>query len=199
MTAHAATVLVSTQLELDAAIRAARAGDTSALRNLYGRHQGRLLNFVASAMEPALRAKVTPEDVLQDTLLESARGIDRYDPEKGSSFYSWLVGIAKHKISESRRAQGARKRAMVGSLDGSKKADVVSEQTSPSGGAVRNERRGRLLDALADLPERQGEAIRLRYLEGLSVAETGQRLDASESAIKSLVSRGMAELGRKLA
>ena len=50
--------------------------------------------------------------------------------------------------------------------------------------------------ALAGLPDRQGEAVRLRDLEGLSLAETATRLETSESAVKALVGRGLTTLGR---
>jgi RNA polymerase sigma-70 factor (ECF subfamily) len=51
-----------------------------------------------------------------------------------------------------------------------------------------------LAEALARLPERQAEAVRLRYLEGMSLAETADRLACTEAAVKALVARGLSAL-----
>jgi RNA polymerase sigma-70 factor (ECF subfamily) len=52
--------------------------------------------------------------------------------------------------------------------------------------------------ALLALPERQAEAVRCRYLEGLSLAETAERLECSEPAVKALVCRGLADLAGRV-
>jgi RNA polymerase sigma-70 factor (ECF subfamily) len=174
-------------------VDAARAGDRMALEDLYARHQGRLLHVIRARMPAALARRVAPEDVLQETLLESSRKIDAFEPQGPSSFYRWLVAIARFKVSEAARAQKADKRAHERPLD----APVFSEQTSASGAAMRGERRAELDEAIAALPERQAEAVRLRYLEGSSLAETAQALECTESAVKALVSRGLMALATR--
>ena len=111
-------------------------------------------------------------------------------PDGPASFYRWLVGIAKRKLSEAGRARRAKKRANVAPLD----HDPSAAQTSASGRAMRFESASLLADALGRLPEAQAEAVRLRYLEGLTVAECAERMDRSEAAVKSLVTRGLAAL-----
>jgi RNA polymerase sigma-70 factor (ECF subfamily) len=175
-------------------VDAACDGDRAALEALYARHEGRLLAFIRSRMSAELAARVSPEDVLQETLLESSRKIDAFDPQGGASFYRWLVGIARYKVSEANRARLAKKRALEAPLT----ADPAHSQTSPSGRAMRFESARALHAALAALPERQAEAVRLRYLEGASVAETAEQLACTESAAKALVTRGLAELSRLL-
>jgi RNA polymerase sigma-70 factor (ECF subfamily) len=59
---------------------------------------------------------------------------------------------------------------------------------------VRAEAALALLDALHSLPETQAEAIRLRYLEGLTLAEIVDRMDKSETAVAGLLKRGLAKL-----
>jgi RNA polymerase sigma-70 factor (ECF subfamily) len=171
----------------------ARDGSRTALDALYARHRGRLLAFVASRMAPSLRASVAPEDVVQETHLEAARKLDAFDPEGPASFYRWLVGIARNKVLEAARAQRAKKRAIQEPLA----HDPHAAQTSPSGRVMRAERAVLLGSALDELPEAQAEAVRLRYLEGLSVAECAERMERSTSAVKSLVTRGLAALAAK--
>jgi RNA polymerase sigma-70 factor (ECF subfamily) len=173
---------------LDAALR----GEREALEALYARHSGRLLAFIRASMPAPLARRVAPEDVLQETLLESARKIGEFEPRGSAAFYRWLVAIARFKLAETRRALLADKRAREEPLASS----PAAEQTSPSGRAMRAEGALSIAEALGELPERQAEAVRLRYLEGLTLAETAERLECSEAAVKALVSRGLAELAR---
>lgn len=70
--------------------------------------------------------------------------------------------------------------------------------TSPSGGASRHERQSLLRAALDAIAPNQAEAVRLRYLEGLSLAETASRMERSEAAVKALVSRGLDALSIRI-
>ena len=175
-------------------VDAACGGSREALETLYARHAGRLVAFIRSRMSNELAQRVSPEDILQETLLESSRKIDAFVPQGGASFYRWLVGIARNKVLEANRARLARKRSLEGPLE----IDLAQSQTSPSGRAMRIESAVHLHDALATLPERQAEAVRCRYLEGLSLAETAERLECSEPAVKALVSRGLLELSQRM-
>jgi len=172
----------------------AREGDRQALDDLYRRHRGRLLAFVAARMPPGLDGFVAPEDLVQEAHLESTRRIDSFEHRGPASFYRWLVAIARNKIREASRRRAAKKRAHR-ALD----AEPPAVQTSPSGRVVRGERSGRIARALAELPEAQAEAVRLRYLEGLTIAETAERLGRSDAAVKALVARGLRDLAERLA
>ena len=48
-----------------------------------------------------------------------------------------------------------------------------------------------LMEAMDYLPEQQRKILSLRYLEGLSVAETAQRLSLGESAVKMATLRAL--------
>ncbi|MEM9646385.1 MAG: sigma-70 family RNA polymerase sigma factor, partial [Planctomycetota bacterium] len=66
--------------------------------------------------------------------------------------------------------------------------------SSPSGAAIREEAALELLEALHELPEMQAEAIRLRYMEGLPLAEIVERLGKSDTAVAGLLKRGLQKL-----
>jgi RNA polymerase sigma-70 factor, ECF subfamily len=175
-------------------VGAAGAGDRAALDALCARHAGRLLSAIRARMPAAVAQRVDAEDILQETLLEAARRIEAFEPRGDGAFYRWLVGIARFKISEAQRAGHARKRALEVSLDG----EPWRSQTSPSGGAMRAERHERVARALLALPERQAEAVRLRYLEGATLEEAAAGLQCTPAAVKALVARGLLELARAL-
>ena len=176
-------------------LRAAQLGDGRALDDLYARHAGRLLGFIRVAMTGDVARRVAAEDILQETLLESARKLDAFEPRGPSSFYRWLVEIARYKLAEARRAGRALKRANERPLDD---APLLGVTSTPSRHAVAHEQVEQLAAGLEGLGERRAEAIRLRYLEGLTVAETAERMDCSGSAVKSLVARGLGDLADRL-
>ena len=64
----------------------------------------------------------------------------------------------------------------------------------PSGVAIRAEAVVALLEALHQLPETQAEAIRLRYMEGLPLAEIVERMGKSDTAVAGLLKRGLQKL-----
>ena len=179
-------------------VQASREGDREALATLYRLHQGRVLAMIRVTLGAELAARIPPEDVLQETLLESARKIGAFEDRGPGSFYRWLVSIARFKVAEARRAHRAQKRAAGLPLDGADVGDVALAQTSPSGRVVRAEAAERVAAAIEALPDRQRDAVRLRYLEGRSVAEAAAEMGCTEAAVKALVARSLVALGASL-
>lgn len=175
-------------------LRDAQGGDPVAFDALLDRHRGRLAAFVASRMYPALRSYVEPDDIVQETHVEAARKITEFVDGTPQAFYVWLVRIAEFKLKEADRRRRARKRGNPAPLE----TEPVSLQTSIAGRASRGEHALRIAAALEGLPENQAAAVRLRYLQGLSVAETAERLDTTPAAVKALVARGLAQLAGRL-
>ena len=60
--------------------------------------------------------------------------------------------------------------------------------------AIRAEAVVALLEALHQLPETQAEAIRLRYMEGLPLAEIVERMGKTDTAVAGLLKRGLQKL-----
>jgi RNA polymerase sigma-70 factor (ECF subfamily) len=75
---------------------------------------------------------------------------------------------------------------------------VAAEQTSPSRKLMHMEKVLAVAGAIEKLPDSQGEAIRMRYIEGLSLAEIASRLGKSETAIAGLLKRGLESLRGQL-
>ncbi len=59
---------------------------------------------------------------------------------------------------------------------------------------VKDEERSRLSELVKKLPETQREALRLRYVEGLSRAEAAEVLEVPESVVKSRLFEGLKRL-----
>ena len=65
-------------------------------------------------------------------------------------------------------------------------SDLVSDHTSPSKAAIRNEGIARLQEALEVLPADQRRAIELHHLQGLSLREAGQEMGRTWIAVAAL-------------
>ena len=172
----------------------ARGGDPIAFDALLDRHRGRLAAFVASRMHPGLRGYLEPDDIVQETCLEASRKIADFEDRHPRGFYAWLVRIAAFKLKEADRGRRAKKRGNPAPL----RAEPMSLQTSVAGRASRGEHALRIAAALDLLPENQAAAVRLRYLQGLSVAETAEQLETTAAAVKALVARGLVQLAGRL-
>jgi len=52
----------------------------------------------------------TVQDLTQDTLAELSKCIDRYNPNRGARFSTWLLSIAKHLLGDEMDRRNAKKR-----------------------------------------------------------------------------------------
>src|SRR5207302_4052507 len=72
------------------------------------------------------------------------------------------------------------------------------EPQSPYASAEFAEQREKLHAVLADLPERQREAIVLRFFEELSVEETAAAMSCAEGTVKATVHQALRSLRQRL-
>ena len=80
----------------------------------------------------------TVQDLTQDTLAELAKCIDRYDPDRGARFSTWLLTIAKYKLGDEMDTRNALKRGggvkplsldeRIDSSSSQPQVDVIFEQ-----------------------------------------------------------------------
>ncbi|HEX3148754.1 MAG TPA: sigma-70 family RNA polymerase sigma factor [Gemmataceae bacterium] len=122
------------------------------------------------------------DDVLQESWMTAVRRVRRFDPLAGP-FQAWLRGIAANVLRNqlrSRRRRDVRQRPIVAGL--SRDDATVAER----------ERSERVTHALAALPERSELALRMKYLDGMSVAEIAAACAESEKAVESLLTRARA-------
>jgi RNA polymerase sigma-70 factor (ECF subfamily) len=165
------------------------------------------LELLARAgLDPRLRGKLDPADLVQQTLLRAVAAHDRFRGDNARRA-AWLRTILGRLMIDAVRkfgrpgGGGARERSLEAALEHSSarlEAFLAADLTSPSGRAERNERLLRLADALARLPEDQRRAVELRHLQGLSLAGIAARMERSVDAVVGLIHRGLRALRRDL-
>lgn len=183
-----------------------RSGDEAALVEFLQTNEHALLAFIRSRTGGQLQRKIEPEDVLQEASMEAVRTLKQTDLSRWDPL-NWLFQICERKIIDAHRrffASQKRDASREASLpDGTAAAGLAdllaASMTTPSDAFSRDQRQLRMLAALDTLPEDQREALRLRYLVGLSSKEIAQKLGKTDGATRVMISRALGKLHEMLA
>lgn len=185
-----------------------RQGDTDALALFITARERQLYAYIERQLGPALRTKVEPEDVFQEVSTEAIRALSGVDLGDRDPF-GWLCQLAQRRIIDAhRRFFGTQKRAAGREVslgtpggDSSRAALIdllVASMTTASQAFSRDVRHMRLMEAMAELPELQREALRLRYVEGLPSKEIAERLGKTDGAVRVMLTRSLSKLQQLL-
>ena len=154
-------------------------------------------------LDPRLRGKLDPSDVVQQTLLQAFQGMTQFRGKSPGELAAWLRQILARNLAMAVRDFArekrdiARERSLEQAIDASSsrlEAWLASEETSPSQHAIANEQALRLADALEKLPEAQREALVLQHWQGWPLAQIGEHLGRSPEAVAGLIKRGLKQM-----
>ena len=150
-------------------------------------------------LNPRLRSKLDPSDVVQETLLKAAENQGRFRGQADGELAAWLRQILVNTMADALRAFGGPKRDValettLAQSSGRLEALLGPASSSPSAQAMRHEEFGRLAEALAQLPDDQRTAVELHHLHDWSVAEIAEHVGRSEAAVAGLLRRGLKKL-----
>jgi RNA polymerase sigma-70 factor (ECF subfamily) len=170
-----------------------QAGDASAFRELYALVAPRMLGY----LNKLAKSRAVADDLLQQTFLKIHRARGAY--VVGADPLPWFYSIAHRTfLDEARKTSRAVVRA-----GGDDLPEVPAGITGESADRADEPRADpelakAALDALADLPTQQREAVVLTKLEGKSVAEAAAIVGTSVGAMKVRAHRGYEALRRLL-
>ena len=169
-----------------------------------------VLVVIEMRMNPALKQRVAPEDIWQETLLHVWRDRAKCNWKGLRSFRAWVLKVAENRIRDAVARQHALKRgggtselslSAVGSGTRSGIANPFPGpvgSTTPSRIAIHREQAAAMKGALAALPVEVREVVHLRLFEQLSMAEIARRLDIGEAATRHRFRKGSEIYQRKL-
>ncbi|MBU1130322.1 RNA polymerase sigma factor [Patescibacteria group bacterium] len=110
-----------------------------------------------------------------------------------SSEFSWLCGIAKHKIIDYYR----KKRLKIVLFSAIPGIEVVAEKAlGPEGDSLKNELKNEIKITFKKISEGYRKILRLKYIEGLKIKEIAKKLKISAKAVESRLLRARRKFKR---
>lgn len=176
------------QARLRALVDLAREGDAEAFGQLYDHYVHGIYRFIYYRVSSPQLA----EDLTSETFVRGLRAIQRFTWQ-GKDFGAWLTTIARNLITDHYKS-GRTRLELV--------SDAVPEGpvTAPSPeedvmSLLTNEM---LFEAVDGLPPEQRDCVLMRFIQGLSIAQTAAALGRSEGAVKQLQLRAVRNLARRM-
>ena len=168
----------------------AQQGDADAFGQLYDRY----VDVVYRYIQYRVSGSALAEDLTSETFLRALRRITSYTWQ-GRDFGAWLVTIARNLIADHYKSGKYRLEVATSDLV---EAGADRREEGPENEVLAALTNETLLEAVKQLNAEQQECIALRFLQGMSVAETAQIMGKNEGAIKALQYRAVKSLGRLL-
>lgn len=169
-----------------ALIKKCQRGDRSAFEELIRLYYDYVFGFLVKSTANEMLS----EDLTQETFLKMIKSIERFDTGGSATFGTWLITIAKNCYTDHLR----RNRVLIEDID-----------ALPPGSAenVADEVERRLafeqaMAALETLPPEQALAIRLKYVEDITLAQIAAQSGVQPKTVKSRIHEGTVKLRKKL-
>ncbi|NJC72428.1 RNA polymerase sigma factor [Planosporangium thailandense] len=170
--------------DLADALAAAAAGDEAGFARLWRALQPALLRYLRVVVGEAA------EDVASETWLQVARDLPTFNGQL-PAFRVWLFRIGRNRSIDEHRRAGRRREDP---RDPSAQDDARSRVRDVALEAIENSDTGWALRLIAALPHDQAEAVMLRVVAGLDVAQTAQVLGKRPGAVRVATMRGLRRL-----
>jgi RNA polymerase sigma-70 factor (ECF subfamily) len=171
---------------LIALVELARTGDSDAFGMLYDHYQGSVYRFLFYRTHSSTLA----EDLTSETFFRALRNMQNFRWQ-GKDFGAWLMTIARNLATDHFKA--GRTRLELATEDMGLHDDATEGPEHAVLASLTNEL---LLKALTELPTEQKDCLIMRFLQGMSIAETAAVLGRSEGAVKQLQLRGVRNLAK---
>jgi RNA polymerase sigma-70 factor (ECF subfamily) len=169
-------------------VERAQAGEAEAFGRLYDHYSDTVYRYIYYRVG----GRATAEDLTSETFLRALRRIGTFTWQ-GRDFGAWLVTIARNLVADHFKSSRFRLEVTTGEMLDSNQVEPSPEESVLE--VLSNES---LLRAVRKLNPQQQECVTLRFLQGLSVAETARIMGKNEGAIKTLQYRAVRTLARLL-
>jgi len=167
-------------------VAAVLSGEAERFSALVERYQCPLL----AAARSRLGSRELAEEAVQETFLCAFRWLDSYDSRY--SFRTWLWTILLNQCR--RRYAKLQKSLPIEPAADGRLREQVTDERSPPQRLLAKEQAERLSHLLAELPEPQADALRLRFFGGLKFQEIADCVGCSLSGAKNRVRLGLEKM-----
>jgi RNA polymerase sigma-70 factor (ECF subfamily) len=169
-------------------IRDLKRGDPEALGRLLDYYRPRLRRMMRLWLDPGVRARVDPSDVIQDVYLDAKQQVESYLEDPRVVFYVWLRGLARQRLTKIHRQHltaqcrtACREEPLPSESSLVLAKRLLAGWTSPSGALSKRQLRLCVQKAMEKLGPNDREVILMRQFEEMSNQEVAQALGLSES------------------
>jgi RNA polymerase sigma-70 factor, ECF subfamily len=183
----------------------AQSGDVGVFEDLFSRHRDYLHLVVATRLDPRLRPRIDPEDIVQEAHLEAFRRFGDFLERRQMAFRLWLRKTTiERMLMMERFHRGAAARSIEREVEfPDRSAFVLVQQlfaagSSPSKHLERSETARLVRAALDQLSEADREVLLLRNLEALSNQEVAEVLQIEPVAASQRYGRALLRLHKQL-
>jgi RNA polymerase sigma-70 factor (ECF subfamily) len=180
-------------------------GDRQALESLLRRHRQQLCSFVDFHLDPRVRSRLDPSDVVQETQLEVVRRMDDFLKRRPMPFHLWVRKAAYEHLLRVRRDHCERARRSVGrEIAWPDRSSLLLAQPlldarpSPSSLLQAKELAERVSRAVAELSETDREILLLRDADELPYEEIACLLEIEPAAARKRYGRALIRLQKIL-
>jgi RNA polymerase sigma-70 factor (ECF subfamily) len=173
---------------LIALVDLARTGDVDAFGLLYDHYQGPVYRFLYYRT----RSTQLAEDLTSETFFRALRSMSNFRWQ-GKDFGAWLMTIARNLCTDHFKAGRTRLELTTEDM-----GDHDDSTEGPENAVLASLTNELLMEALTRLPDEQRDCLVMRFLQGLSIAETAAVLERSDGAVKQLQLRGVRNLAKLL-
>jgi RNA polymerase sigma-70 factor (ECF subfamily) len=178
-------------------------GDSDAVNRALGEFRAYLETLTFIQIDPRLRRKFDLSDIIQKTLVEAWRDLERIQALDAEGRKRWLRRmLVNNLLDEIRRWPPGRVEQSLEAATAESSSRLQNwlavEDSSPSERVARQEEALRLLDALSKLDARQREALILQKYHGWTLAQIAEHLDCTTGAVAGLHARGLKKLRQLL-
>jgi RNA polymerase sigma-70 factor, ECF subfamily len=189
---------------IDRLIEDARRAEPGALDRLLESYRNYLRLVARAGIDPALRGKADPSDLVQETLLKAHQHFDQFQGQAEPELAAWLRQILARNLADLARryratwTRGVTREHSLEDLFATSShalgALVAPNGHSPSQSAQRRELGVVLADALAELSADYREVLVLRTLESRGWDEVARAMGRSPDAVRVLWARALKKL-----
>lgn len=187
-------------------LQKAKAGDAACVGELLSVYRDYLLGIAVARLDPRVRARCNPSDVVQETLLEAFRDFHQFRGGLEREFLAWIRQILSnnlarmvelHLLTDKRDLR--RERPIEQAVAGESKLErrdywLTDDGNSPSSIFQKKEQLATMLERINKLPAHYRDVLLLRHIEELSFDDVAQRLGKSAGAVRMIWLRALEQL-----
>jgi RNA polymerase sigma-70 factor (ECF subfamily) len=195
------------ELDITRLLAAARRGNREGIGRLLQHYRNYLLLLATTQVERRLQSRVSPSDVVQETMLRAHRHFPQFRGQTEAELLAWLRQILLTNLARFierymlAAKRDIRREVSIEQLGSSLRASAThfdsplgNRGQTPSAVAERREEAVLLADRLAQLPPQYREILVLRHIQGLSFEQAAATLKRPLGATRMLWLRAIKKL-----